>query len=110
MPKIIGLLEAGNADGKLVNAKNVYDEQQGQSQEEINATLMASLIGGGSGLLPPMSLTEYNALETKENTLYFITDREGLRRIYYGETLIAKRASTGATNIGFPLVFPIIFN
>lgn len=71
-------------------------------------------IGGGEmeggGLLPPMTIEEYNALEEKMPTLYFITDEQGVVRIYYGLTLIARRKAEGeATNLGFPLVLPIVF-
>ena len=65
---------------------------------------------GGSGLLPPMSIEEYEALEEKQQTLYFIIDLEGVERIYYGTVLIARRRQGGEdVGTGFPYVFPIIF-
>lgn len=65
---------------------------------------------GGDGLLPPMSMEEYDALEEKLQTLYFIIDLEGVERIYYGTVLIARRRQGGEdVGTGFPYVFPIIF-
>ena len=64
----------------------------------------------GDGLLPPMSMEEYDALEEKLQTLYFIIDLEGVERIYYGTVLIARRRQGGEdVGTGFPYVFPIIF-
>ena len=70
-------------------------------------------VGGdseGDGLLPPMSMEEYDALEEKQQTLYFIVDLQGVERIYYGTVLIARRRQSGE-DVGtvFPCVFPIIF-
>lgn len=67
--------------------------------------------GGGSGIMPPMTFNEYNALEEKENTLYFIVDGNGdLDRVYYNITLIARKGSSEEVDVGFPLVFPFVFS
>ena len=67
--------------------------------------------GGGGGVLPPMTIEEYNAIEVKQNTLYFIVNMNGgLERVYYNETLIArKRSDEESMSLGFPIVLPIIF-
>lgn len=71
---------------------------------------IAEFVGGNiQGLMPPMSLAEYEALENKESTLYFIADAQGLERVFYGTTLLCLRGEAD-TNMGFPLVFPFVFS
>lgn len=66
--------------------------------------------GGGSGIMPPMTFNEYDELDVKENTLYFIIDEMGdLTKIFYGTFLIARKGASGDIDFGFPLVFPFVF-
>lgn len=85
---------------------------QGLDATNVQEALEA-LSGGGSSSSAsnePISIEEYVSITTKENRLYFVTNKEGaLQFIYYNETLIAKRGDTSSMS-GFPLVFPYVFN
>ena len=66
--------------------------------------------GGGSGIMPPMTFNEYDAIEEKQSTLYFIVDDNGeLTKIFYGTFLVARKGANGEVAFGFPLVFPFVF-
>lgn len=67
--------------------------------------------GGGSGIMPPMTFNEYDEIEEKEYSLYFIVNTIGeLDRVYYKGTLIARKRTDGESiSLGFPIVLPIIF-
>lgn len=66
--------------------------------------------GGGSGIMPPMTFNEYDEIEEKQDTLYFIINSSGeLDRVYYNTTLIARRGTSEEVDLGFPLVLPFVF-
>lgn len=57
----------------------------------------------------PISMMQYLSME-HDNILYFITDsHDVLTRIYYGNTLIARKADSGEMmSVGFPMPIPFI--
>lgn len=94
-----------------VPASDGSNQPRALSLDQILAFIRTKGGGGGvSGIMPPMTFNEYDEIEEKQNTLYFIVRTNGeLDRIYYNTTLIARRGTQEEVDLGFPLVFPFVF-
>lgn len=115
-----------NEEQRILNEKNrVFNENERKISEynrnsEYTALSEAMQIlidkGGGTnsgGLGAPMTQAEYNKLKKAgalKYMIYSVYKNGELSRLYFGNTLIGKKAEEGEQiSVGLPLVFPFVF-